>query len=234
MESVHVALAVLSLLSVGHSAPVTSCESLVRPLELNRDQLLGKWSFIAESSDITAAKLLTDMFVDTVSAQITANDADGIDVLYMQKMLGRCFSLTVSTTLANNTLSMAQPYVSSSIRLSSGCPDCLVFSTKSTIGTFTYFSLQLLSKRSKVTAAELEEFKKQAECLDLLSPAVLDGDKGFCSLDSQEAETTDLTESMKRLSSQFIETFNSVINSESGLNQFIKLVSSGIPGIKQN
>lgn len=40
MEFVHVVLAVLSLLSVGHSAPATNCESLTQPLEIQgRDQV---------------------------------------------------------------------------------------------------------------------------------------------------------------------------------------------------
>lgn len=40
MWFIHIVVAVLGLLSTGHSAPVTSCESLIQPIEIQgRDQV---------------------------------------------------------------------------------------------------------------------------------------------------------------------------------------------------
>ncbi|XP_022614398.1 uncharacterized protein LOC111231542 isoform X2 [Seriola dumerili] len=201
MGFLYVAVAVLSLLSVGQSAPVTDCESLVRPLEIQgRDKLLGKWMYIAESTNVTGSKLLTKMAVESSWGRITAaNESDAIDHYQAQKMFGQCFTLRTKLTLRNSTLSMG--------------------------------------RRGKLSDAELQEFMKQVECLNLPSPAILDPEKGFCpdEFPSQETETIDLTDFMNDMGSEIVNLFDKIMSSGDGLETLIKLISSSdISDFKKN
>ncbi|XP_031141906.1 uncharacterized protein LOC116040573 isoform X2 [Sander lucioperca] len=238
MNFIHVAVAVLSLLSIGQSAPVSSCESLIKPIEINgTEKLLGKWTYIAESTTIPASKLLTKMFVDSARVKITAaEESDAINVFQSHKMFGRCFTLTTKMTLENSTLSIVQPFNSSEVLLTTGCPDCRAAYIKLGIGGRTYSGLQLLSRRNKVTAAELEEFTKQVECLNLPAPAILDPEKGFCPDEShsQETEVVDLTNIMNDLGSEVFSHLDRIINSEGGMQALFKMISNGLAGLKEN
>ncbi|KAG7999685.1 hypothetical protein GBF38_000126 [Nibea albiflora] len=49
------------------------------------------------------------------------------------------------------------------------------------------------ARRNNVTAAEMEEFNKQAECLNLPSPVFLDSKKGFCTEESLSQKTDNVT-----------------------------------------
>ncbi|XP_045904002.1 uncharacterized protein LOC123970153 [Micropterus dolomieu] len=234
----HVAVAVLSLLSVGQSAPVSSCESLIQPLEIQgREQLLGKWTYLAESTNIPGSNFLTKMFVETAWGEITAaNESGAINAIHSQKMFGRCFTLIIKMTLENNTLSMLQTFTTSTVLLNTGCPDCLVSYSKYTIGGSTYSGIQLASMRNKVTAAELEEFTKQVECLNLTPPTLLEPEKGFCpdGSSSQETTTIDLTSFSDDTASKVINLFDKMINSEGGLKRLTEMISSAIGGLKEN
>ncbi|XP_019215398.1 uncharacterized protein LOC109202433 isoform X3 [Oreochromis niloticus] len=179
MEFVHVAVTVLCLLSLGHSAPVTSCENLIQPREIHGNQLVGKWTHIAVSLDIPGFNMLTKMPLETAWMNITAaNEANTFNNLYVHRMRGMCSTLKTNMTLVNN--SMVYNYQYPTVLLNTGCPDCLVMYSNKTVGRTTFKAFHLLSRRAKVSAAELEEFTKQAECLNLESPAILDSEKGFC------------------------------------------------------
>ncbi|XP_022614397.1 uncharacterized protein LOC111231542 isoform X1 [Seriola dumerili] len=239
MGFLYVAVAVLSLLSVGQSAPVTDCESLVRPLEIQgRDKLLGKWMYIAESTNVTGSKLLTKMAVESSWGRITAaNESDAIDHYQAQKMFGQCFTLRTKLTLRNSTLSMVRPYTASANLLNTSCTDCLVLFSKLTTGRGVYSGVQLQSRRGKLSDAELQEFMKQVECLNLPSPAILDPEKGFCpdEFPSQETETIDLTDFMNDMGSEIVNLFDKIMSSGDGLETLIKLISSSdISDFKKN
>ncbi|XP_040891416.1 uncharacterized protein LOC121180250 [Toxotes jaculatrix] len=238
MGVVYVVVAMFSLLSVGQSAPVTSCESLIQPLQIQgRDQLLGKWTYLAESTDITGSKLLTKMFVESVWGKFTAaNESDAMNLYQSQKMFGRCFSVTFKLTLKDNTIYMEQPYNASATLLNTGCSDCLVFYSKYNTGSGTYSGLQFLSRRNKVSDAELQEFVKQAQCLNLPSPAILDPEKGLCPDESstQDTETVDLTSVMTDINmDEVFNIFDKIMNSQSGMKTLLKLITSDITGFKQ-
>ncbi|XP_074486370.1 uncharacterized protein LOC141764761 [Sebastes fasciatus] len=239
MKFIHAAVVVLSLLSVGQSAPVIDCERLVQPLEFTgREQLLGKWTYIAEATNIPASQLLTKMLVDSARAKITAaaNESDVIIVLQTQKMFGRCFTVTSKMTVGNSTLSKDKPVIGSGVLLTTSCPDCTVYYLNYTIGGRSYRGIQLMSRRDKLTAAELQEFTKQVECVNLPAPAILDPEKGFCPDESpsQETEVIDLTKFMNDPSSEFNSFFDSIMNTEGGLQKLIKMLSSSIAGLKEN
>ncbi|KAF3687592.1 hypothetical protein EXN66_Car003264 [Channa argus] len=176
------------------------------------------------------------MFLSNAWLKITtANENGGLNAVYFYKMGGLCFKLSANFTVESNTISAVQPYAMSATLLKTGCPDCLVFFGKHTIGGSTYTTLQLMSRRSMVTNAELDEFKKQAECLNLYSPAFLEPEKGLCSDDlTQEIGTTDVTNVMNGMASEAFEKFNTIINSENGVQTLIKIISSGIDTLKNN
>ncbi|XP_073323918.1 uncharacterized protein [Pagrus major] len=236
MGFVHVAVAVLSLLSVGQSAPVNNCESLTKLIEIQSDQLLGKWMVLAESTNIPGSKKLTKMFVESSWVKITASNESGVmDVFQSQKMFDTCFTISATMKLENGTLSMEKPAKASEVLLKTSCPDCLVISANYTMGQNTFGALQLLSKRAKVTAAELEEFAKQVECTGLPPPAFLDPEKGVCPDDSssQETETTDLTDVMTDIPEVF-DQLQKLINTEGGMNELINIISSSVAAMKEN
>ncbi|XP_041840273.1 uncharacterized protein LOC121639114 [Melanotaenia boesemani] len=229
MELVHVAVAVFSLLSLGQSAPVTDCETLTQHINIQgRDQLLGRWTHLVESTDIPGSKVLTKMFAQTSWWNITAADQiNGLRTSQHVKMLGLCFSLSTNMTLENNSLVIAQPYSSVDVLLYTGCPDCLVLYSNSTIGRGSYRSLQLLSRRAKVCAAELEEFSKQLECLNLPSAVVLDSEKGFCPEPSVSSEKSfDLTDSFNNMGSDDFNLMEKLFKSDTGLKEIIDLFTA--------
>ncbi|XP_053185923.1 uncharacterized protein LOC128368993 isoform X2 [Scomber japonicus] len=205
MGLVHVILAVLSLLTVGQSAPVTSCESLTKQVEIiGRNQLLGKWMYIGESTTIAGFKLLTKALVETSWARISAADeSDAINVFQSQKMLGRCFTATTKMTLGNNTLSMVHPMHVSEVLLSTGCPDCLVLQTNFTFGGSTYKGLQFMR---------------------------------FCPDESnlQETETTDLTTDISSMNAEDVKLFDRFLSSSDGIQLLIKIITTGLTGLKEN
>ncbi|XP_058496582.1 uncharacterized protein LOC131466961 [Solea solea] len=228
---VYVAAAVLSFLSVGQSAPVTDCESLIQPVKIqDREQLLGKWIYLAESTNFTGSKLLTNMLVETVWGKMTAaNEIDAIHHYQSLKMFGQCFAVRTNLTLENNTFSMVQPYPASAEVLKSGCADCLVFHIKySFIFGRQYRGLQLLSKRTNVSTAELQEFKKQVECLNLPPPAILVTDTGLCpdESSSQETETVDLTSHMGNMDPQVSDLMETILGIGSALDKLASLFTS--------
>ncbi|XP_005809135.1 uncharacterized protein LOC102237042 [Xiphophorus maculatus] len=200
MESLHVAVAVLSLLSLGQTAPTTNCESLTQQIQMpGRDQLLGRWNYIAESTDMRGSKELLEMSRGTVWLNYVAATEENIMIGSMHlKTFGLCFSMTFKSTLENNTLTLTYPYSSTGFHLKTGCPDCLVMYSNITFGRSSYRGVQLLSRRQKVSAAELEEYKKQVECLHLPEAAILNSEQGFCpdpSL-SKDSKSFDLTSFM--------------------------------------
>ncbi|TKS68098.1 hypothetical protein D9C73_002158 [Collichthys lucidus] len=189
MGFILIAAAVLSLLSGGQSAPVTNCDDLTQIIEIQgREQLLGKWTSLAESTNVSGSGLLSTLHVGSSWVKHTAaNESNTIDVFEAINIFGRCYTSRSTKTLKNNTLSVEQPMAASEVLLKTGCPDCLVISSKYTSGQ----SLQFLSRRNKVTAAEMEEFTKQVKCLNLPSPVIFDSDKGFCPEESTK-NTTDV------------------------------------------
>lgn len=233
---IHAALVVLCFLSGGHSVPVTNCENLTQRIQIQgREQLLGKWIYAAESTNVAGSKFLTKAFVDSSWVKITAgNESDALDAIQVQKMLGSCFSITSKMTLANSTLYAAQPVIATEVLLNTGCPDCIVIYGNYTIGGSIFRGLQLLSKRTQVTAAELEEFNKQVQCLNLPLPAILNPEKGLCPEQSlsQDTEIMDLTGVMEKLGSEYFSLFDSFFNSERGMMELMKALSIGNVGQK--
>ncbi|XP_035992744.1 uncharacterized protein LOC118563114 [Fundulus heteroclitus] len=204
MECIHVAVVLFSLLSLGQSAPATNCDILTQPIQLSgRDQLLGRWNYMAESTDMPGYTELSKMFTATVWWNFTAAAEENvITSIQYQKMFGLCFTYSYNLTLENNAVVLVHLVPSTAFLLNTGCPACMILYYNYTIGKSSYRSLQLLSRRSQVSAAELEEYKKQAECLNLPAAVIMDVEKGFCpdpSL-SKDTKIIDLTSTISNMS----------------------------------
>ncbi|CAJ1052122.1 uncharacterized protein LOC117816511 [Xyrichtys novacula] len=220
----HAFVAVLSLLSMGQSAPVTSCNTQTVEIQ-GRDQILGKWTLIAEATNDPGAKMMSKVLVESSWIRFTAaNESNAIEVLQGEKLFGRCFTLKTKMTLENGTLTMGSPLNSSTRLLSTGCPDCLVLYTQYFSEGSTNGGVQFMSRRNIVTAAELEELKKLVECLNFPSPVILNQDKGLCPEDSPL--NTDLTSDFYDMSPDFFNQTESIISDEAGMDGLSDLISS--------
>ncbi|XP_044044091.1 uncharacterized protein LOC122872221 [Siniperca chuatsi] len=170
----------LSLLSLGHSAPLNSCESLVKPITISKEDMLGRWLYIGGSSDLPGSRslghLLTSAWLD-----ITATSQSNIlNVFQTQRMYGKCSSLTYNVTFENSTMSIEQPFYLKEVYLATDCADCLVVYEEVISGTDTFTSLLLFSRRKNVSPAVLEMLKKQAQCLRMPSPIMIDTNYEIC------------------------------------------------------
>ncbi|XP_041642124.1 uncharacterized protein LOC121509013 [Cheilinus undulatus] len=234
MGSFQVAVVVLCLLSVGRSAPVTDCNSLLQPIEIQgREQLLGRWTMLAESTDVPGSKLLTNMFVERFWLRLSAaNESDAIDVFQSQEMQGNLIKLRSKATLNNNTLSSGTPLNSTARLLSTSCPDCLVLKSQYFLGQSMYSGAQLLTKRAKVSNPELAEFRKQVQCLNLPPPVILNRGEGLCTEES--SVDTDLTQDLAKTDPKVFSMLDQVFKSDNGTDTLVDLISSGISGLQNN
>ncbi|XP_077575444.1 uncharacterized protein LOC144198359 [Stigmatopora nigra] len=220
----------VALLPAAFSAPLTTCDRLTEQVQIQgRNQFLGVWTYTAESTNLPGSKALTKLFVDNVWGKIyPANESDSFYVFQVQKMLGRCFSVTSKLTLINNILHMEEPIHATEVLLATSCPDCLVLLSNYTLGGSTYRGLQILTKRPKLTQDEMDEFKRQAACLHLPSPTFLDSDKGFCTdgSASKDSETTDLTPVLSQAQPEYMELLDKLLSSQSGIKTLVQLIAN--------
>ncbi|XP_004065762.1 uncharacterized protein LOC101159415 [Oryzias latipes] len=226
MELIGVALAVICLLSAGQSAPVSNCEELVQHLHLPaREEILGKWVFIGESTDVPSSALMTKMFVDSVWLNLTAADQeDSIMFTQIQKSFGICTRVSSSYTLRNNAFHMVYPIKSRTVLLRTSCPDCLVFNSNFSFGGSLYSNLQFLSRRREVSAAEKEEFKRQTECLNLPQFIFLDSKKELCpDPSSDSSNSVDLTSKLSLLD---FDQLDKTLRNETEVQKLIDMGSS--------
>ncbi|KAM4604168.1 uncharacterized protein ACJ7VT_018753 isoform 1-T1 [Polymixia lowei] len=194
MEVIYVAAVVLSLLSVGQSAPLNDCENLIRPLENpGTDMMLGTWVIIATSYESPGTNKLWKTIVGSGWSKSTAgSQSNTLTVIQSRKISGLCFKLQVNMTFENNTFHIIKPFPFSGVLLNTVCPDCFLGHDKTIKGGTTFGALHLLSKRRTVTAAELDEFQKQVKCLNLPSPVIMDPDNDLCP--DQQSQGTDVVD----------------------------------------
>ncbi|XP_062333661.1 uncharacterized protein LOC134033493 [Osmerus eperlanus] len=189
--------AVLGLLSAGQAAPLT-CEALVKPLEnTNLEMLLGKWMVIGDTSQVPGFRTLGKLLYSSGWMEFTAT-SDSNRVIYTEiyNTLGVCYSLRFNMTLQDNVMNIA-PLDCPHVLLKTDCPDCLLIQSSCKVAGETFLGLELLSRRREVTSAELDRFKKQAECLSLHRPLVLSPQNKLCphpDFPTDENTTTDLSD----------------------------------------
>ncbi|XP_035992742.1 uncharacterized protein LOC105924301 isoform X2 [Fundulus heteroclitus] len=172
MEFVHVAVAVFSLLSLGQSDPVTNCDSLTKPFQVNgTDPFLGRWNYVAWSIDAPSDSLWKTVLRKSWLNIKAAPENDQLIASQYNEMFNRGLTLLANLTVQENRFSDKNGLVAGSL-LTTGCPDCMLQYLNFTFGPRSYRSLDLLSRRTMVTDAELEEYKKQVQCLNLPPPSI--------------------------------------------------------------
>ncbi|TDH16126.1 hypothetical protein EPR50_G00016430 [Perca flavescens] len=170
----------LSLLSLGHSAPLSSCDNLLKPITVSNEDMLGKWLYIGGSSDLPGSRSLGHLMT-SVWLDITATTQSNIlNLIQTQRIYGKCSSLTYNVTFENSTMLIEQPFYLKEVYLPTDCSDCLVVHEEVISGKDTFTSLMLFSRRQSVSAAVVEMFKTQAECLQMLSPIMIDTNYEIC------------------------------------------------------
>ncbi|XP_051269575.1 uncharacterized protein LOC127371047 [Dicentrarchus labrax] len=167
MKTLCVAVIVLSLTSVCQPASL-ACEKLLKP-EARDIDLLGKWYIVAISSESCWLNAFNVVFEPSGDMNFASKDTSNIyEITVRVKMHGYCINETESILYQNNT--MFDLDVNNTVTgkpdklMQSVCPDCIVGQT---VDEDFMSGLWLLSRRQKVTAAELAEFEAQGKCLGL-------------------------------------------------------------------
>ncbi|XP_041642024.1 uncharacterized protein LOC121508945 [Cheilinus undulatus] len=174
------AIVLLCLLSLGQSAPQASCDSLVKPITISSEEMLGRWLYIGGSSDLPGSRSLAHLMT-SVWLDITATSQSNVLSLFQtQKIYGRCSSLIYNVTFENSAMLIEQPFYLKEVYLPTDCPDCLVVYEEIISGTDTFRSLLLFSKRNSVSPADVEMLKKQAVCLQMPSVLMVDTNEETC------------------------------------------------------
>ncbi|XP_026215977.1 uncharacterized protein LOC113162163 [Anabas testudineus] len=175
-----VAVVLLSLLSVGHSAAVNSCDSLVKPITVSKEDMLGRWLYIGGSSDLPGSRslgrLLTSVWLDLAAT----TQENILSIIQAQRIYGECSSFTYNVTFENSTMTIEQPFHLKEVYLKTDCFDCLVVYEEIISGTDTFTSFMLFSKSRTVSPDVLQTFKKQAECLRVPSPIMMEPSDELC------------------------------------------------------
>ncbi|XP_034396347.1 uncharacterized protein LOC117735659 [Cyclopterus lumpus] len=182
------AVVLLSLLSGGLSAPLSSCDSLVKPITLSNQGVLGKWLYIGGTSDLPGSRslmtLMTSIWVNfTETAQ-----SNVLNIVQTQRIFGKCFSVTMNATFENSSLSIEQPFHLKEVYLPTKCSDCLVVYEDVVFGQDTFTSLMLFSRSQSVSPDVVEEFRTQAECLRIPPPTMIDTDYELCPEDTSPVD----------------------------------------------
>ncbi|XP_040043667.2 uncharacterized protein LOC120825879 [Gasterosteus aculeatus] len=175
-----VAAVVLSLLSVGLSAPLSSCDSLLNPIAVTNEEILGRWLYIGGSSDLPGSRSVGRLMTSAWLNVTTTTQDNVLHFLQTEKVFGQCFSIQYNMDFRNSTLLIEEPFYLKEVYLQTDCSDCLLAHEEVVSGNDTFTSLSFFSRTQSVSPAALETLKRQAECLRMPSPIMLDPDYEIC------------------------------------------------------
>ncbi|XP_020501191.1 uncharacterized protein [Labrus bergylta] len=182
------AVVFLSLLSLGRSAPQTSCDSLVKPITISNEEMLGKWLYFGGSSDIPGSRSLAHLMT-SVWLDITATSQSNVlNLVQTQKIVDECSSFTYNVTFENSTMLIEKPFYLKEVYLPTDCSDCLSVYEEIISGTDTFKSLLLFSKSNNVSSAAVEMLKTQAVCLKMPSPIMTETEEEICPVNLAPSE----------------------------------------------
>ncbi|MEQ2186328.1 hypothetical protein GOODEAATRI_027482 [Goodea atripinnis] len=180
MISAVCAVALLCLLPVSHSAPLT-CEELVRPLvRLDPRHLEGKRALVAGS--LSQPQFL-ERFKQRDSASVNfANSTSDTSISYTRsiRLHDNCTYSSYNITLEGSSFTFDGTDKSnlSAAFIHTSCHDCMLMRMNVESGKRVHF--YLFSKRRQLEQEELEEFRAQVKCLNMPPPAVMDPTKELC------------------------------------------------------
>ncbi|XP_049607836.1 saxitoxin and tetrodotoxin-binding protein 1-like [Syngnathus scovelli] len=185
------------------SPPAEECAPLLAPLSLdNRQQLSGQWTFIAGYTDNKAYDAILKI-TDGSRLNISAAAHNDKDLFIYEEMgmNGTCYGSKMNISIDGNMASGKMQNISSTYQLLPTCDGCQVMNINSTASNLKDFlgafgihlddivndqisirALYLIAQGNKVTDSQLENFKKQAECLGFSGEPMflIDPKKDFC------------------------------------------------------
>ncbi|XP_047434766.1 uncharacterized protein LOC125004300 [Mugil cephalus] len=182
------AVVLLSLVSLGRSAPLLGCDSIVKPITVSKEETLGEWLYVGSSSNVPGSRSLGHLLT-SVWFNITENSESNIlDVLQVQRTYGECSAMKYNVIFEDSAMIIEQPFYLKDVFLTTDCADCLVIFEEVVSGQNEFTSLLLFSRGKTASPDTLELFKKQAECLRMPSPIILDPNYDMCPADIQPVE----------------------------------------------
>ncbi|XP_014844124.1 PREDICTED: uncharacterized protein LOC106918696 [Poecilia mexicana] len=181
------AVVLLSLFSLGLSAPLSSCDDLLKPITISKEEMLGRWYYIGGSSDIPGSRSLAYLMTDSWLDLNVTSKSNVLNIVQSQRIFGTCFSLAYDVIFENSTMLIEQPFYLKEVYLSTECADCLV-AKEDIISATNFTSLLIFSRSRSISPAALELLKKQAECLQMPTPIMLNSDNEICPDDITPSE----------------------------------------------
>ncbi|XP_008278201.1 uncharacterized protein LOC103355979 [Stegastes partitus] len=170
MKTLCVVVVALSLISGCQSASLV-CETLGKPVDRSPD-FPGRWHLVATSSDscLLTSVLFSFLELSAFADIYTTDKLNNYNINFGYKTFGHCGNATQLFLIEKNTIQVHDDRVDreKNVLLHTGCHDCFVVKMDGT--------LHLYSRRITITAAEMMEFQKQADCLGLHKPTVLNTD----------------------------------------------------------
>ncbi|XP_012706814.2 uncharacterized protein LOC105916747 [Fundulus heteroclitus] len=174
------AVVLLSLLSLGLSAPQSGCDALLKPITVSTEEMLGRLYFIGGSSDIPGSRSLAHLMTSAWLDMTVTSKSNVLNIVQTQRILGECSSLAYDVIFENSTMLIEQPFYLKEVYLSTECADCLVAKEDVIAGNDNFTSLLMFSKSRSVSPAAVELLKKQAECLLMPTPIMSNSNSEIC------------------------------------------------------
>ncbi|XP_075997272.1 uncharacterized protein LOC142991138 [Genypterus blacodes] len=174
MKTLCVAIVAFSLITVCQMAPMNTCEQLMKPVDKGPD-ISGTWYLTAVASDSCLLKVgLAQLLMSSLAFEISATDKPNSYMANMTlRLFGYCYNDNAKEAVFYNGTVISADGEDSDSLLSTGCRDCMVIREHV---TDVVSIITLMSRRKNITAAELEEFDKQAECFGMSKPQTIGTD----------------------------------------------------------
>nr|XP_057921429.1 uncharacterized protein LOC131123240 [Doryrhamphus excisus] len=178
----------LGLLSVGCCAPLLSCDTLLEPISVSNEQMLGRWLYIGGSSDLPGSRSL-GLLMNNIWLDISATSRSNVlNIVQAQRIYGKCSSLTYNVTMENSTMLIEHPFYLKEVYLKTDCSDCLVVYEEVNSTQDSFKSLMLFSRQRNISPADIELLRKQAKCLQMPSPLMMDPNNELCPDDTESSD----------------------------------------------
>ncbi|XP_005804036.2 uncharacterized protein LOC102228820 [Xiphophorus maculatus] len=171
---VHFCFALLALSSLT-AASDPGCDELIKPLE-DRSKIYGQWVLHAGASDseqnLNAKKIVNSSWIKLA----TIPDSDEFSLHYMDKIEGKCVCGALNSSTSGNMTKIIFYYNSTTYEhighFLETCADCALWVDDAVAEvngeTRKSKNLYIFTKTGKLDGSDLEVFKKQAKCLNLL------------------------------------------------------------------
>ncbi|XP_076026420.1 uncharacterized protein LOC143016139 [Genypterus blacodes] len=175
-------VALLCLVPVGLSAPLT-CEDLIRPLDqLDPQYLEGRWALVAGSLSHPVSLEALKLRDSITMTFYNSSEPSRTSYTQINRFGEQCQYLpyNISVEGSSFTFDVGDRFNLSGSFLFTSCPDCVVMRWDVESKRRTSLDVYLVSRRREVDLKEMEEYSAQLKCLQLPPPVVMDPSKVLC------------------------------------------------------